>query len=197
MTVCPASGLRPGAHCPTTRRETLLAGTAPRDTCRVHVAARIDRRTGLRADAATPEAEVERRVYAVYPAQYRAWMRERGMPMPPLATAARAARDSLVYSDRVRITYPESGTAFFLDPVLRRDYQKARLRGDADADVLALTWHVDGKPLARDAGGADWPLAVGRHVIELRGVTPEGRRLRSRPSEVVVRAVPSEPLASR
>lgn len=184
--ICPTSGARPGAHCPTARRTRVLAGTV-RDTCRVHRVVALDRRTGLLAEASTPAADVERRLFAVYPPAFQGWMRERGMPLPPTATRRTAARAGLAYSDRLRITYPEPETAFVLDPVLRPEFQRLRLKGHADADLLAVRWVVDGRPLAGPPDGADWTLAPGRHTVELHAVTRDGRRLRSRPSPIVVR----------
>ena len=185
--VCPTSGHRPGAHCPTVRRQAVLASTPPGPPCRVHQVWRVDARTGLLADAEAPAGAVERRLYTVYPAAFRGWMQARGMPLPPSATAKAAARTGLAYSDRLRITYPGPGTAFVLDPVLRSEYQQARLRGTAEPDLLDVAWVVDGRRVPGPVGGADWRLAPGRHTIELRATTPQGQRLRSRPSTVTVR----------
>ena len=44
--VCPQSGLRPGAYCPSRSREVFLAGTVPTDTCAVHRRVALDRRIG-------------------------------------------------------------------------------------------------------------------------------------------------------
>ncbi|MEO0557749.1 MAG: penicillin-binding protein 1C [Bacteroidota bacterium] len=197
--ICSVSGDRPGAFCPTTRRAIGLpvpaqagSGHVHTDTCTVHQRVAVDARTGLLAEATTPAEHIEQRVFVVYPAEYHAWMRERGLALPPMATATVAARDSLRYSDRLRITYPEPGTAFVFDPVLRPEYQRVRLKGHADADLLDVRWVVNGTPLAsssddRTLGTTDWPLTPGRHTIELQAVTREGRRLRSRPSPIVVR----------
>ena len=184
--VCAVSGQRPGAHCPSRRRGVGLAGTL-RDTCAVHQRVAVDVQTGLLAEADTPRERVERRTFVVYPPEYHAWMRERGLPLPPLATAAVAARDRARFSDRLRVTYPEPETAFVLDPVLRPEYQQVRLQGWAEPDLLDVRWVVDGTPLPGTLAGTDWPLAPGRHTIELRAVTREGRRLRSRPSPILVR----------
>jgi hypothetical protein len=74
-----------------------------------------------------------------------------------------------------------------IDPVLRRDFQQLRLRGTADPDLLDLGWWVDGERLDAPLESAAWTLAPGRHRIELRGVSPDGHRLRSRPAEVTIR----------
>ncbi len=185
--VCPTSGHRPGAFCPTVRRQAMRAETPLGPPCTVHQVHAVDARTGLKADADTPPDAVERRLFVVHPPAFRGWMRERGMPLPPTATAAVAARAGLAYSDRLWITYPEPGTAFVLDPVLRPEYQRARLRGAADTGLLDVAWHVDGHRVDGPVDGADWRLVPGRHQIELRAVTPEGQRLRSRPSTVTVR----------
>jgi len=185
--VCAVSGDRPGAVCPTTRRAIGLASHAHRDTCQIHQRIAVDARTGLLADASTPADQIEPRVFVVYPAEYHAWMRERGLALPPMATATVAARDRLRTSDRLRITYPEPGTAFVFDPVLRPEYQRVRLKGHADADLLDVRWVVNGTPLASSLDAADWTLTPGRHTTELQAVTREGHRLRSRPSPIVVR----------
>ncbi len=187
-TVCPASGLRPGAACPTRRRNLFLAGTVPNDTCTAHQTHRIDRRTGLLADADTPPALVDERLYTIHPPSYHDWMREHGLPLPPSVTQADVATsDALAYSDRLRVEYPASGSVYRIDPVLRRDFQRLRLRGTADPDLLDLSWWVDGERLDAPMESASWTLAPGHYRIELRGVSPEGHRLRGRPAEVVIR----------
>ena len=185
-TVCAVSGHRPGAACPARRRTAVRRGTV-RDTCSVHRQVALDARTGLLAEASTPRERVEHRTFVVYPAEYHAWMRERGLPLPPSATARVAARAGVRYSDRLRITYPETGTAFVVDPVLRAEYQRVRLKGWADADLLDVRWLVDGAPIEGGLDGADWTLSPGRHTVELRAVTRSGQRLRSRPSTIAVR----------
>ncbi len=188
--VCPQSGLRPGAYCPSRSREVFLAGTVPTDTCAVHRRVALDRRSGLLADADTPPDAVDDRLFTVYAPAYHDWMRAHGLPFPPSVSRAEveAADGALVYSDRLRVQYPASGTVFHLDPVLRADFQRVTLRGAADADVLDLGWWIDGERLSGDPGAASWALAPGRHRIELRGIGPDGRRLRSRPADVVVRS---------
>ncbi|MEP0548151.1 MAG: penicillin-binding protein 1C [Rhodothermales bacterium] len=188
--VCPQSGLRPGAHCPSRAREVFLVGTVPTDTCDVHRRVALDRRTGLLADADTPADAVDDRLFAVYAPEYHDWMRAQGLPLPPTVSRAEteAKGTALVYSDRLRVQYPASGTVFHLDPVLRADYQRLTLRGAADADVLDLEWWVDGERLPGGIDAVSWALRPGRHRIELRGIGPEGQRLRSRPADVLVRS---------
>ena len=82
-TVCPASGKRPGAHCPAPHRERFLPGTVPTDTCTVHRVVAIDERTGDRAAPSTAQQHVTQKTYTVYPERYHAWMRERDVPLPP------------------------------------------------------------------------------------------------------------------
>ncbi len=81
--VCPASGKRPGAHCPAPQRELFLSGTVPTDTCTVHRVVAIDQRTGRRAAPGTASRHVQQKRYAVYPERYHAWMREHDLPLPP------------------------------------------------------------------------------------------------------------------
>jgi penicillin-binding protein 1C len=185
--VCPASGARPGAQCPAARNEVFLAGSVPSDTCGVHRLVRIDRRSGLFASSTTPVAQIEARVYTVHPPEYHAWMRKQRMPLPPTATEATAASLPIRMSERLQIDYPGHGTVFHLDPVLRHDYQRVRLRGAADGDLVDVAWFVNDERFSDDLHSTDWPLAPGTHTLELRAVTPEGQRLGSVPATVTIR----------
>jgi penicillin-binding protein 1C len=188
-TVCPVSGQQPGPHCPTTRREVFLQGTVPASHCEVHRLVRLDRRTGLLADAHTPAAEAVPTVFVVHPPLFHPWMRAHGMPFPPQVTEARTRRAStpVRYSSRLHIQYPESGTTYQLDPVLRRAWQQLPLRGAVEDGLLDVAWYVDNTRLTADYRTTRWPLQPGRHTVELRAVTPEGQRLRSQP--VVIRVL--------
>jgi penicillin-binding protein 1C len=188
--VCPASGSRPGTHCPARRTERFAAGTMPSDTCKVHRLVRLDRQTGLLADAATPRGRIAEEVFVVHPPEFHGWMLAQGMPLPPEVTAATlaervAASGEAEYSDALLVQYPESGMAFQIDPVLRRGYQRIGLRGAAAPTVFEARWWVNGEALDGDFAAASIPLNPGRHEIEIRAVATDGQRLRSRP--VVIR----------
>ncbi len=191
--VCPHSGKRPGRACPARRRELFLAETAPADTCDVHRFVAIDRRSGLLADAGTPPEAVETKRYTVYPPLFHPWMRENRLPFPPTVSRARLPSTSAPprYSDRLVIQYPETGMAFQIDPVLRKNFQRIRLRGSAEANLLDVAWWIDGARLPEDYRTASWPLRPGRHRLALRAVTPEGRALRSRPVFITVADAPA------
>lgn len=185
--VCPASGKRTGTACPGARAEPFLAGTVPTDTCDVHRRVHIDRRTGLLADATTPPDAIEERRYTVYPPLFHAWMRSQGLPFPPeVSYAQAAASDTVQYSDRLRILYPASGTTYRIDPVLRRTYQRIHLKAGVEDGLFDVAWWIDGQRQDGDYRTAQWTLQPGRHHVELRAVTGDGRRLRSRPVVITV-----------
>ncbi|QXD15424.1 penicillin-binding protein 1C [Rhodocaloribacter litoris] len=187
-TVCPHSGARPARACPTRRTEWFVEGTVPQDTCRVHRRVRLDRRTGLLADAGTPPGDVEEKLFTVYPPLFHPWMRANHLPFPPRITAAErpTADTTLHYSDRLLIQYPEDGTVYQLDPVLRPAFQQLHLRGATEPGLLDVHWRIDGRRLPGDYRTASWPLTPGRHTVELHAVTPEGLRLRSRTARITV-----------
>ncbi len=194
--VCPASGQRPGAFCPTARTEPFLAGTAPAaaDTCRVHRRVRLDARSGLLASPATPATHVEARVFAVHPPVFHAWMRAHGVPRPPTLThaavhaadAANAWSDDVATTEALRVLYPADGTRYRRDPVLRPGYQRLHLDGAAPEGWLDVHWRVDGTRLPGPLHAATWPLAEGAHTLTLHAVAPDGQRYRSRPATVRV-----------
>jgi penicillin-binding protein 1C len=183
-TVCPASGRRPNAHCPNPRREHFLSGTAPFDTCAVHRRVAIDRRTGQRAHAQTPESAVDERLFAVHPPRYHDWMRRHNVPLPPPAsatqtptrTAAAPQRSprQLLQSQPPRITYPTPGLQFMMDPVLRADHQQIRPRATVPPEWRDAYWTVNGTRLAGPWAKARWPLAPGVHTIRLHAAPPSG-----------------------
>ena len=189
--VCPASGERPGAHCPAPHREQFLPGTVPTDTCTVHRVVAIDERTGDRAAPSTAPQHVTQKTYTVYPERYHAWMREHDVPLPPQParrTAPRtrtAAAGSLRVTDRLRIRYPADGALFYVDPVLRDRYQKLSLQGTAPDTFRDVRWVVNGERHAAGAGGVTWRLRPGTHRIELRA-RYDGRPVRSRAVEIRV-----------
>jgi len=189
-TVCPASGTRPGAHCPAPHRELFLSGTVPTDTCTVHRVVAIDRRTGHPAAPDTPSRYVQKKRYTVYPERYHAWMREHDIPLPPEAphTASQtptAARGSLRVTDRLRIRDPADEALFYVDPVLRDRYQRFSLKGTAPDAFRDVHWVVNGERHAAGTGRVTWRLRPGTHRIELRA-RHEGRAVRSRAVEIRV-----------
>ena len=189
-TICPASGRRPGAHCPAPRRELFLAGTAPTDTCTVHRRVPIDTRSGLLATEETPARFVRETLFTVHPERFHPWMRERGLPLPPQATHAEAATraDTLdaAFTDRLQIQYPDDGTTYRLDPVLRTDYQQIHLRGTPDDTLHDVHWRVDGTRLDVDYRTATWRLQPGAHTLTLHAVQADGQPVQSRPVRIRV-----------
>lgn len=193
-TICPASGRRPGAHCPAPHRELFLTGTAPADTCTVHRRLTLDTRSGLLASADTPARFVRHRLFTVYPERFHPWMRAEGLPLPPQATHAAAvahpahSADSAeaTFTDRLQVQYPEDGTTYRLDPVLRADRQQIHLRGTADDALHDVHWRIDGTRLDAGYRDATWRLRPGTHTLALHAVQADGTPVQSRPSRVRV-----------
>ena len=189
-TICPASGHRPGAHCPAPREETFLAGTAPADTCTVHRRVRIDTRSGLRASDDTPDRFVDDKLFTVHPERFHPWMRAHNRPLPPEASHAAIARTAsdteAPLTDRLQIQYPDDGTTYRLDPVLRTHHQQIHLRGTAASGLRDVHWTVDGSRLDADYRDATWRLRPGTHTLTLRALRADGQPVQSRPVRVRV-----------
>lgn len=190
-TICPASGQRPGAHCPAPRQGVFLAGTAPADTCTVHRRVQIDTRSGLRATTETPERFVQAKRFTVHPERFHPWMREHDMPLPPpiphAAATTRSPRDTEAsITDRLQIQYPDDGTTYRLDPVLRADHQQIHLRGTASDVLHDVHWTVDGTRLDADYRDATWRLEPGTHTLILRAMRSDGQPVQSRPVRIRV-----------
>lgn len=186
--ICTASGKRPGAFCNTTREDVFFEGTAPQDTCKVHQNFRINIETGDLADANTPSTLVRNEVFTVYPPEFHMWMQENGWRLPPRNTERNIAitDPNLIYSEALQVQYPASGTVYLVDPVLRRDYQRIRLKGVVSDAFYNLRWVVDEIPLSSDYRHTDWMLSDGTHHIRLQGVTQNGKRVSSVPVQIRV-----------
>jgi penicillin-binding protein 1C len=188
--ICPASGQRPGAHCPAPRREVFLTGTIPMDTCTVHRHVRIDTRSGLLASDKTPDRFAQEKLFTVHPERFHPWMREHNIPLPPQvmhAAAPRAASDTdATITDRLQIQYPDDGTTYRLDPVLRATHQQIHLRGVAASMLQDVHWTVDGTRLDADYRDATWRLQPGTHTLILHAVRPDGHPVQSRPVQIRV-----------
>lgn len=193
-TICPASGLLPNAHCPDPRPELFLTGTAPTDTGDVHQLIAIDTRTGQRASTDTPPEAIDERSYRVYPPRYHGWMQENGLPIPPpLLTPTVPTSAAIAFSARLHVQYPEDGSIFQIDPILRPPFQRLHFRGAAEDGLADIRWWLDDQPLPGDLHATAWQLAVGSHTLELRATDGMGQPLRSSPITFQVVA-PQSPL---
>ncbi len=195
--ICPASGTRPGAHCPAPRKEWFLPGTVPTDTCTVHRVVAVDTRTDRRAAPGTDPAHVDEKRFTVHPPRYRDWMRKHDHPLPPpgrseLKTRPSASADAQA---RPRIRYPADDATFYIDPVLRREYQTIPLRGTVPDTLSEAHWVVDGTRHAPADGPARWELAPGTHRLVLRGRHGD-HPVESRPVRIHV-VSPSSPPSNR
>jgi membrane carboxypeptidase/penicillin-binding protein PbpC len=172
--ICPLSGELAGPHCGSTSPELFVQGTEPRATCSIHREITLDRRNGLRAGPGCPEAEVERRVFLVYPAVYRSWAASQRIEPPPTLDSPLCPHAA--EGVKVSIRFPVEGDRYFIDPDLRRPFQRVPLEATVEGWVREVRWLVDGREVTR-AGypySASWALAPGRHRIE--AALPDGPR---------------------
>ena len=91
-----------------------------------------------------------------WPAEYRNWA-------PRTPAPARTAHRADVF----RIANPPDGATYLIDPTLRMQFQKVRLRADATSRV---EWRVNDRRIP----GSEWALIPGKHTITAIDAT--GRR---------------------
>ena len=121
MPVCPASGVRPGPHCPTAVSERFIRGREPRAECRVHRLVPFDRLSGRPVAEVVDSAGLDWQVVEQHPPEYRAWQENPGPLLP--ADDGGAVRAALP-----AVLFPDDGAVFKLDPDLTRQAQAVRLR---------------------------------------------------------------------
>ena len=192
VTICPASGQRPGVHCPAPRQE-VVPGRHRADGHVHRPPPRADRhalRPAGRGRNARPVRQ--EKLFTVHPERFHPWMRAHNVPLPPpvthaAATAAQSSSDTeAILTDRLQIQYPDDGTTYRLDPVLRADHQQIHLRGTAASGLRDVHWTVDGTRLDADYRDATWRLQPGTHTLTLRALHADGRPVQSRPVRVRV-----------
>ena len=163
--ICPLSGLVPGPHCGFSKAELFLPESAPHDTCTVHQRVAINSVTGALANAHTPAKHVRYTTLPVYPAMYHNWMRENRMPVPPEPAPSIASQPA---DSQLRIDFPGDGARFFIDPVLRTEFQSLMPRATIPTGYEMIGWFLDETPLATDGPARGIVLEPGVHQLELR-----------------------------
>jgi len=123
----------------------------------------------------------------VWPAEYRAWAKERGLldvtASPVVRTGATAAATPVTMARKrvvpmrggtLVITNPPPGAIYLVEPTLRREFQTLPLRASGASGELA--WMIDGRAVGTASAESPlhWPLIVGRHIVAVED--PQGRR---------------------
>ncbi len=102
--ICPISGKLHTDKCPPAQKEIFLSGTAPNETCDIHVDVRICSVSGQRTSEFCPQNVVRTQFFEVYPPEYRSWAEANGRPQPPSEICQVHRR-----APRVEITQPRDG----------------------------------------------------------------------------------------
>ena len=201
--VCTLSGQLPSLHCPHRRTELFIAGTEPKETCKMHRLFELDVATGQLASPDTSPARIVERVYTVLPAEAVEWGRDRGLDigywilevggwkLEDGGWKMETGYEPLASGFQLIITSPHQGSVYSLDPALPREDQRIEVaaRAGDGVRVASLTLYVDEGPLANFAAPpyrAMWPLAAGEHTIIAIGYDTAGDRLESQPVHITV-----------
>lgn len=164
LEICALSGALPRPFCPERKTELFLSGTAPQAPCELHT-------------VLTNPKNGEQEIAVVYPPEYEQWLEGLGIQPPVFLgkyypPGAAAPHPVMAAQQDIRITFPDSGDVFKMDPVLREAFQHIRLAATAPERLENLTWFVDGHPLVTAprprSFAAHWQLQAGEHVLSLR-----------------------------
>lgn len=166
--VCSLSGHAPGPHCLHHQTALVHRDDADLSTCSWHQAVRVDRRNGLRASNRCPVEHTTLRVFEVLPAAYARWQEGHARPAPPTRWSPHCPAEG-VTADAVVLTHPHAGDVFLLEPGYDPSTQSVQFRAEVDPPVPAVTFLVDGAPVAQ-AGWpyeANWTMDAGEHAVEV------------------------------
>ena len=165
--LCALSGQRAGEACDRVSVEHLRPGEAPVDTCQTHVRVLVDSRTGRPADARTPRAVTEARVFVDLPPRYAVWAAGAGLVRPPDSRYPTLATER---SFRLNIVSPEDGLRVLRDPETPPGFATLGLSAEVSPAAPQIVWYVDGAPfqVADYPYATRWPLSPGEHVFQAR-----------------------------
>ncbi|UQA57357.1 penicillin-binding protein 1C [Polyangium aurulentum] len=173
--VCALSGGRPTSACPH-RRVEIVPRDASLASCDVHVRARVDRRNGLLAGPACPDASVEERVFERFDPSLVSWARGAGRPLLPADSSPFCpSTEPASPAARLRIAYPPDGARFVHDPAIAAQ-EGIRVRIDAPDRATSVRLVVDGRSFdLRPPFERTLPLVPGTHVLraEAQGATSD------------------------
>jgi penicillin-binding protein 1C len=142
--ICQLTGLLPVANSPSLVNEWFLAGTEPREDA--------SRYWQQPAGCDAPRLFL--------PREYTLWCH----------SAQNYLQAEVAQDAPLRIISPAQNATFLLDPDLPRSQQAIRLLATSSSDQ-SLTWTVDGQSVPSRNGAYFWPLAVGRHSVQVATIT--------------------------
>ncbi|MGH7495559.1 MAG: penicillin-binding protein 1C [bacterium] len=179
VSICTYSGLLPNQFCPNQMTELFLRGTQPAGRCDWHRILAVPR-AGAVAPIAARALQVEPRLALFLPSLYQSWAAAEGIRQPLLLStvempghfegAALGDAKTEPVGEFLRITFPDEGDIFKIDPVLRLEFQTLLLECVAAEGIPSVTWLVDNVPLATVAAPfhARWQLRKGEHSVQVK-----------------------------
>jgi penicillin-binding protein 1C len=163
LAICPLSGLRAGPHCPHAIQERYRTRAVPARSCEWHAERWVDAAGELSGPRC---AGAERRVFEIYPAEYRAWAEQSRRPVPPSRVSARCGA-SLGETAALtpRIVFPTPDARFVIDPALHAEQQAIVLSARAGGGPVQFV--LDGRVLGEVESPYElsWRLVPGRHDV--------------------------------
>jgi penicillin-binding protein 1C len=161
LTVCAASGKRPGQYCRRVLQDWFIAGLEPTLQCDVHKAFWVRDRRGVSSVA----------VFELYSQEYAGWVESERLPRPPRGAQLVADEDVESKSHSLSIVTPVSGDVYKVDPVLRPEYQTIRIVGFIPEHYQDVRVRIDESlELPYQSGGLRWRLQRGSHTFQLSGI---------------------------
>jgi penicillin-binding protein 1C len=179
ISICTNSGLLPNAFCPNQMGELFLPGTQPAEPCDWHRILAVPREEG-NVLIAGRAPEMRPRLALFLPSVYQSWAAAEGIGQPLLLStvespelfgrAAFGHTRPKPFVDPLRITIPDDGDIFKIDPILRPEFQTLLLECVAAEGITMVTWLVDDVPLATVAAPfrARWQLRKGEHSVHVK-----------------------------
>jgi len=196
--VCELSGMLPTPACPYRRWEWFIEGTQPTQPDRLFQQVRVDRLTGLMADASTPPERLITQAVLDLPPQAAPWAHAQGLKLlVDLSPAAQAAAGgpgsigNLTQLDApLRLVSPAQGSIYRLAQGYDPAAQRVLVEAVGEAGLQDVSLWVDGNLIAhfdQSPYQVWWQLAPGTHQAWAQGNRANGERVSSERVEFEVK----------
>jgi membrane carboxypeptidase/penicillin-binding protein PbpC len=190
LRVCALSGLLPTPHCPHTKVEVFISGTAPTQLDDWYRPVELDMATERPAGPDTPRERIVEEVFVFPPAEAWEWARDNGWPLPP--EAAQGPTTGLApQGHQLIMTSPDPGTVYHISSAVPAASQSIRVsvRPSGATAMQMVNLYVDGSlltTLLSPPYEAFWQLSPGQHAFSARGHDANGNILHATPVTVTV-----------
>jgi penicillin-binding protein 1C len=145
FSICRLTGMLADENTPYVTSDYFAPGTEPSEVSAVLRVLPVDKRNGLLANKGCPKQYREERRFLALAPEYEQWGRAYGLPVAPRLQSPLCPGEKLPMDYTLDITWPRSGTRFFIDPEMPPEQAFLPVNCVAVPEAQSLLWIVNGE----------------------------------------------------